>query len=200
MIVKVGGSVAGDLARVVKHLKLAEKALVVPGGWIFADSIRELGGKRTLSNTTLHWMAIAAMDIYGYYIADHGLETVVVHEVEDIAELKGAYVLLLHPLLRKYDELPHSWDVTSDSIAVWLAAKLGESVVVKVTAAGGILRSGQLVERIGAEEILGMETVVDRYTPELLLKYGMSMFVCGVEELKDYILRGRARGTLIEGR
>jgi len=102
-------------------------------------------------------------------------------------------------LLRKFDELPHSWEVTSDSIAVWMAAKLRFGEVLKVTAAGGIAgEDGELKETVKASEL--RTDVVDSFTPKLLVKYGINMFVCSPDELKNYILRGRARGTLITGR
>ncbi len=144
-------------------------------------------------------MAVASMNIYGYFIAE--LLDVPLIEPSSFNELQniGTAVILPYLLLRKHDELPHSWDVTSDSIAIWLAAKLKREVV-KVTAAGGIVKNGIIVERIKAAEITPEIGVIDRYSPQLLMKYKLNMFICGVEELKNYIVRGRAKGTLIEWR
>ncbi len=38
--------------------------------------------------------------------------------------------------LRQADPLPHSWDVTSDSIAAWVAGQAGASTLVLVKAPG----------------------------------------------------------------
>ncbi len=194
MIVKVGGSVADRLAEVVDALR-GTNAIVVPGGWRFADLVREL----RIGDEPSHWMAIAAMNMYGYYISDHGLPLVEPENFDELMECERPAVVLPYVLLRKHDELPHSWDVTSDSISVWLAVKLGEEVV-KVTASGGLILDGRIVERIEASKLVGKETVIDKYAPTLLKNHGVDMFVCGVEELKKYILSGRAIGTLIEGR
>ena len=43
--------------------------------------------------------------------------------------------------LREADPLPHSWDVTSDSIAAWVAGQAGASTLVLVKAAGRHRRS-----------------------------------------------------------
>jgi dihydroneopterin aldolase len=45
-------------------------------------------------------------------------------------------VLAPHAWLRAADPLPHSWDVTSDSIAAWVAGALGAAALVLVKAAG----------------------------------------------------------------
>lgn len=200
VIVKVGGSVADKLDLIFKALSTAERVYVIPGGWIFADMVRKIDAEKMLSPSTSHWMAITAMNIYGLYIFEvskkYGFTLL---EPVDFADLKcSKAVILPYILLRKYDELPHSWDVTSDSVAVWFAHKLGLKDVVKVTAAGGICKEGVVLPSVKASEM--NSNVVDPYTPEMLRKYGINMFVCSPEELKNYILRGRAKGTLIEGR
>lgn len=204
MILKIGGSVSEKLSLVIDTLKEVKptRSLIVPGGWIFADMVRQIDRKIGLDPSAAHWMAIASMDIYGYYISNFGIPVFEPASIDDLKDLKGVRVLLLYHLLKKLDDpdLPHSWDVTSDSIAVWLAAKLGEKTVVKVTEVGGIISNGELVEEIMSKELVGMESCIDRHTPFLLRKYGINMFVCRAEEIKSYILRGQARGTLIKGR
>ena len=200
MIVKVGGSVAEKLEAVFEALRGLHTVYVIPGGWIFADLIRKVDSEKGLSPTTSHWMAITAMNAYGFYLAEvasmFGFELI---EPEDFDFPNTKAVLLPYNLLRKFDELPHSWEVTSDSIAVWIAARSSFDEVVKVTAAGGVRGcSGEILEEVQASEL--RDDVVDSYTPKLLVKYGINMFVCSPEELKNYILRGRGRGTLIIGR
>jgi aspartokinase-like uncharacterized kinase len=199
VIVKVGGSVADKLEVVFEALGNLQRVYVIPGGWIFADLVRKVDSSRKLSPSTSHWMAITAMNAYGFYMAEtarrFGFKVI---EPEDFNFPDAKAVLLPYRLLKEHDELPHSWEVTSDSIAVWIAAKAGLTEVVKVTAAGGVKESnGKIVEEVRASEL--KSDVVDGYTPELLVKYGINMFVCSPEELKNYILRGRGRGTLIVG-
>ncbi|MCS7130978.1 MAG: uridylate kinase [Archaeoglobaceae archaeon] len=195
MIVKIGGSVAEKLETVFDALKHAEDVKVIPGGWIFADKVREL----RLNDEISHWMAILAMNLYGYYMFQFGKERG--FELIEPADFsffsrKGKFIILPYRLLRNFDELPHSWDVTSDAISVWIASKIGESRVVKITALGGVIKDGSIVEKVGAFEA---GDIIDRFTPFLLKKNRIELFICSPEEIKNYILRGRAKGTFVGG-
>jgi len=195
MIVKVGGSVADKLEVVFEALKEVEDVKIIPGGWIFADLVREL----KLGDEASHWMAILAMGLYGYYMQEFGRKVgFEIVEPEDFGffEKRGKFIVLPYRLMRRFDELPHSWDVTSDAIAVWIAAKLGEKRVVKVTAIGGVFKEGKILEHVGAFEA---GEAIDRYTPFLLKNHKIELFLCSPEELKNYILRGRAKGTFVGG-
>jgi hypothetical protein len=195
VIVKIGGSCSSNLDEIIGELKgcieLNKGILIIPGGWIFADMVREVG----VDDSTAHWMAIASMDIYGYYISSHGVKVI---EADDFDfDVESISVLLPYRLLRKYDELPHSWDVTSDSISVWIAHKMGCKEVIKLTDVDGIIMNGRVVERMYAEDVLNMHTCIDRFCPHLMIEYGINIFVCNGLRVKDYILRGHAVGTHI---
>lgn len=195
MIVKVGGSVADRLNTVFEALRNIEDVKIIPGGWIFADIVKELD----ISEEASHWMAILGMSLYGYYMQEFGKKAgFEIAEPEDFEFFKkrGKYIVFPYRLLKNFDELPHSWDVTSDAIAIWIAGKIGEKRVVKVTALGGVFRDGEILEKAKALEA---GDVIDRYTPFLLRKNNVELFVCSPEELKNYILRGRAKGTSIGG-
>ncbi len=204
-IVKVGGSVAARIGEVVRELKeTGEDILIVPGGWVFADMVREIDSRERLNPSHAHWMAIAAMEMYAHYISNFGVDTVDANEPADIG-VSGVAVLFPYRLLRKNDELPHLWDVTSDSIAVWLASKIGCREVVKVTDVDGIYIGGNFIERTTASFLIEnkIQTCVDPYSPRLMKDSGVDMFVCNGMvrgRVKGYIVRGRAKGTLIEGK
>lgn len=199
IVVKIGGSCSSNLQEIIQDLKdcvdhADADILIIPGGWVFADMIREL----ELDDTTAHWMAVEAMDLYGHYISSFGIESI---EPSQFGfDVSGVNVLLPYRLLRKYDELPHSWEVTSDSIALWVAHKIGLKEIVKLTDVDGVLVNGKLVEEIEAENVARLKTCVDEYSPALIQEFGLDMFVCnGLRgRVKDYILRGRAIGTRIK--
>ncbi len=198
IVVKLGGSVAGNIPALIHSLRSTQKdVLIVPGGWIFADQIRKL----KIDEDRAHWMAILAMEQYGYYISSFGVETV--RPTDFDFEFSGVRVLLPYELLLQNDELPHSWKVTSDSIAIWIASKLGVRAIIKLTNVDGIILNGRLVERIKASEIVGKKTCLDPYAPKLMIEGGIDMFICNglfVNRVKDYIAKGRAKGTLVMGR
>jgi aspartokinase-like uncharacterized kinase len=161
VVVKVGGGIAaipGALARVaraVAELARTRPLVVFPGGGPFAEQVRVYDREHGLSPTAAHWMAILAMDQYAHALADliPGART-----VEDRAGIEGAHadgaIPILRPSrwLRAADELPHSWDVTSDSLAAYTATLLGagELVLVKPISGGIELLDPYFGRAIGA--------------------------------------------------
>ncbi len=198
IVVKLGGSVAGNIPNIVRALESTRKEiLIVPGGWMFADLIRKLD----VEDEKAHWMAILAMEQFGYYISNFGVETIRPKNFD--IEFAGIRVLLPYELLINNDELPHSWDVTSDSIAIWIASKLGVKEVIKLTDVDGIILNGKLVEMIEAERLIGIKTCLDSYAPKLMVELSIDTFICNglfANRVKDYIAKGRAKGTLVKGR
>src|SRR5438874_12170688 len=91
-------------------------------------------------------MAVLAMDQYAHLIAGKLPDAVIVAEAREIADALSARpvgrvpVLAPYRWLRETDPLPHSWDVTSDSIAAWVAGRVGARRLVLVKPPG--LRSG----------------------------------------------------------
>jgi 5-(aminomethyl)-3-furanmethanol phosphate kinase len=146
LVVKVGGGLLarkGSLDEVGQALALTAKhraLVVIPGGGPFADLVREFDRHHGLSPSAAHWMAILGMDQYAYAIADHTPGARVVHDLAGIqlAHRKGALpVLAPHRWLSAADELPHTWEVTSDSLAAYLATLIGAEELVLVKPAEG---------------------------------------------------------------
>jgi aspartokinase-like uncharacterized kinase len=144
-VVKIGGSLLRDPARLIEVLDAVAAArrdsalLVVPGGGPFADAVRAMDRRIGLTDDAAHWMAILAMDQYAHllYSRLRGA-TLVSTQAEAIAALGAGALPVLAPYrwLRDADPLPHSWDVTSDSIAAWVAGALGAPQLVLVKPAG----------------------------------------------------------------
>jgi probable H4MPT-linked C1 transfer pathway protein len=144
-VVKVGGALLGRqgaLDIVVPVLsRVAERGdpvLVVPGGGPFADAVRRIDTELRLSDDAAHWMAILALDQYAELLASRiSLSRVVRDPAEASAALAAGMLPILAPStwLRRSDPLPHSWDVTSDSIAAWVAGEVGAERLVLAKAA-----------------------------------------------------------------
>ncbi len=198
IVVKLGGSVARNIPALIRSLRSIRKdILIVPGGWIFADLIRRL----KIDDDRAHWMAILAMEQYGYYVSSFGVETIRPSNFD--FEFSGLRILLPYELILKNDELPHSWEVTSDSITIWIASKLGVKEVIKLTDVDGIILNGRFVERIEAGKLIGIKTCLDSHAPKLMIERGVDVFICNglvARRVKDYIAKGRAKGTLVMGR
>jgi aspartokinase-like uncharacterized kinase len=83
------------------------------------------------------------MDQYAHLIADRLEGGLVVESAEEMASaLCSGRLPVLAPSrwLRAVDPLPHSWDVTSDSISAWVAGAVGAGrvVLVKPSGAAGV--------------------------------------------------------------
>ena len=139
-VVKVGGALLGRqgaLDIVVPVLAAAaargDSILVVPGGGPFADTVRRIDTEIALSADAAHWMAILAIDQYAELLASRIVGSRIVRGPGEVAPTLAAGELpILAPSawLRSADPLPHSWEVTSDSIAAWVAGELGASRLI----------------------------------------------------------------------
>ena len=206
VVAKVGGSVARRglecLKALLKELRsLNETVVVIPGGWVFADFSRLVDSNLNLKAELSHAMGILSMEMYARVIENFGFKSVTLEDFKKIG--KGDKLVLLPYSSGLHEsELPKSWRVTSDSIAVWVAQKLKEwghdIAVLKVTDVDGVFEGDRLLSRVKAEEVHGC---VDDYALKLIRKYGIRLFVCNGTErgrVKDYIVEGRTLGTLIE--
>ncbi len=124
IVIKIGGSLADTAGTVLAAIEESGvNALIVPGGGAFADAVRE---KNLDDDDAAHWQAIAAMNRYGVFLSTFGYPLT---ETTKLPE-KGAAILLPEKILKETDELPHSWEVTSDSIALWTAQRMNLPVVL----------------------------------------------------------------------
>ncbi len=167
LVVKVGGSLAPHIPEIVPVLRDSPRPLlIVPGGGIFADAVRSSASAADAD--AAHWMACAAMDQYGWIIAAEGLRT-----TSRIAVPKTTAVLLPYCVLRRHDPLPHSWDVTSDTIAAWVAKMTGCNLLI-LKSVDGIEVSGKITARL--DRAVATDTVDPCFLP-FVLEHRVRTFV-----------------------
>jgi aspartokinase-like uncharacterized kinase len=144
-VVKIGGSLLRDPERLHQVLDAVADArrecalLVVPGGGPFADAVRATDRRIGLTDDAAHWMAILGMDQYAHLLHSRLRGAALVStSAEALAAIGAGALPVLAPFrwLRDADPLPHSWDVTSDSIAAWIAGALGAPRLVLIKPAG----------------------------------------------------------------
>lgn len=164
-VLKIGGSLLEIGHDLVRYLLTHElDVLIVPGGGPFADVVRHYSG--SLSNDAAHWMAVLAMEQYAFYLAG-GTGCRLIDDAIDMP--RGVSILLPFKMVYENDPLRHSWDVTSDAIAAWIAGTLEADLVVAKDV-DGIYINDELVRVIRASE-LSFETCIDTTLPEVLLQY-----------------------------
>ena len=186
-VVKVGGSLSENPEKLkalcAKLGELAKKhvLIVVPGGGKFADVVRDLDRRFNLSSTVAHRMAILGMDQYGLLLSDLTLTSLVADSFEDLADAGFGKLIVFLPskLMLNEDSLENSWDVTSDSIAAYIACRLNASQLLLVTDVDGVYTNdpkidadAKLIKKLTPKQLLDMNrrTSVDLYLPKLLLK------------------------------
>ncbi len=210
-VVKVGGSLAmypqslRTLCTKLVSLSKAHVFVVVPGGGEFADTVRTLDKRFSLSGSASHRMAILAMDQYGLMLSDLHAEFVVVSELRDVETALGNRkipVFLPSKLLFKVDPLENSWHVTSDSIALYIAAQLKAQKLLLVTDVDGVYTSdphkdqeANLLRHINPAALseVSMRTSVDAALPKLLLQYPLECYVVNglFSERIEAVLKGQ---------
>ena len=192
LVVKVGGSlmpVAGSILMVLGESR--RPLLIVPGGGPFADLVRSM----QLPDEPAHWMAILAMDQFGWFLAAGGIP--VTHE---LSTPRRTEILLSYRVLREQDPLPHTWDVTSDTIAAWVASELGLDLVI-LKSVDGITKEGALVSRV--REPSPSPAEVDPCLVPFALAHRVRTTILNGREpgrVRDFLAGKKVRGTVIEPR
>lgn len=141
-IIKLGGSLLGSQELkgwldVVQRLGDG-KVIIVPGGGIFADAVRMAQDQTAIDDPIAHRMAVMAMDQFGVLMTGLNPKLVTASSELELAERgwqhRGIVWLPSHMVCSE-DTIPMSWEVTSDSLAAWLAHKMEAAhlIVVKST-------------------------------------------------------------------
>ena len=140
-VVKVGGGLlgkAGALELVIEALtafRRGRRLVVLPGGGPFAEAVRRMFKRVKIGEDAAHWMAVLGMDQYAHALAARLPGAALVDGDGGIsAAVQAGRLPVLAPYrwLRAADPLPHSWEVTSDTIAAWLAGQLHARRVVLI--------------------------------------------------------------------
>lgn len=138
-VIKLGGSLADypeDLTRWLKALAEAGRyrTVIVPGGSFFADWVRETQKKWGFDDVAAHAMGLRAMEQFGLMLCALQRGLVPAHSETEIRKvLRENQVPVWLPVQTLASEdLSPSWDVTSDSLAAWLARRLAAERLVLV--------------------------------------------------------------------
>lgn len=141
-IIKFGGSLerSGALKSCLdKAAGLYQEGTVwVPGGGDFAEQVRKAQGHWCFDDITAHAMALLAMGQMALLMRSMHSDLVLARSTaEIIRQLSLGKPVVWAP---DVDELNHagvpaSWEVTSDSLAAWLAARLSADELILVKSA-----------------------------------------------------------------
>jgi 5-(aminomethyl)-3-furanmethanol phosphate kinase len=130
-VVKVGGSLLGspELKKWVDVLASCtdQRLIIVPGGGVFADAVRQAQVHSNVSDACAHELAMLAMDQFGLMIANMNATLATASsecEIDERTWQHRSIIWLPSKMVLADDEIEKSWDVTSDSLAAWVAHKM----------------------------------------------------------------------------
>lgn len=171
VVLKLGGSLLKctgltDRMRSLIAFLRPKRILIVVGGGDAADVVRDWSDRFSLTEEMAHWLAIRSLSLTRGLVKELLPEC---EEVESPSAAAEAWINQRRPVLLKLESylrqsevhesapLPHTWDVTSDSIAAWVATKWGAEQLI-------LLKSIELPDGTDLKqaEAAGL---VDRYFP-----------------------------------
>jgi dihydroneopterin aldolase len=155
-VIKLGGSFAfsADLGDWIAAIAgCAGRAVIAPGGGPFADAVRAAQVQMGFDDRAAHRMALLAMEQYGCAIKSRHEALSLADSLDSIRRgLADGKVPVWLPtrMVLSATDIPPSWEVTSDSLAAWLAGKIAAErllLVKQVEPPHGTACAADLAER-----------------------------------------------------
>jgi len=178
IVVKLGGSIvrSPELPAWLDAIAASPRPIVVvPGGGALADEVRASQRHLGFGDAAAHRMALLAMDQLAWAVAGlrAGFE---VGDTEDALRrsLADGRVAVWAPytLVAARRDIPESWTVTSDSLALWLARRLGAERCF-------IIKSVRRKRAALGAQGLARDGVVDAAFPDMLKGLDLPVFLLG---------------------
>jgi 5-(aminomethyl)-3-furanmethanol phosphate kinase len=202
VVVKLGGSFAfsAHLRNWIEALaSCAGCVVIVPGGGPFADAVRSAQSRMGFDDRAAHHMAVLAMEQYGRALVSLNSLLLPAESADAIRrDLSAGRIPVWMPARMVLDaaDIAPSWDASSDSLAAWLAGKIGASRVFLVKHIE--FRSGQA--RSGSDELAAMGVVDKAFARHLRTSavaasiFGPADYSAAIAAIRD----GAAAGVPVE--
>lgn len=182
-VVKLGGSLwNGPALRPWLAALAGERArriVIVPGGGPFADAVRNAQPVLGYGASAAHRMAILGMEQYGLALLDLQPELHPARTVADMMRAGGTAVWLPSALAAEAD-VEESWDVTSDTLAAWLAERLGAERLV-------LVKSALLPPGLADARALARAGVIDPVLPGRMARLPAEVRCIGRDDLSLFV-------------
>lgn len=200
IVVKLGGSVvrSPELQSWLDAIAVSPRpVVVVPGGGALADEVRACQATLGFGDAAAHRMALLAMDQLAWAVA--GL-----HRGFAVGDTEAALKRILadgktpvwapFTLVSNRRDIPETWAVTSDSLALWLAGQLGAErcyLIKSIPRRSTQISAAQLCR----------EGVVDAAFPSLLTEAALPAVLLGRGDQESFVAAlhgGGACGAAID--
>ncbi len=156
IVIKLGGSLVAantllDCLNRIEQQYQGRAVVIVMGGGVFADQVRGLQQHWQFNDKCAHAMAILAMQQMAWLVKGLKADFVLAHSVNTIQQYSEQKIFIWSPDINELNHagIPATWDITSDSLAAWLAKMLlaDELILIKSAVIDESLSLVQLVER-----------------------------------------------------
>ena len=140
-VIKIGGSLVADRVRlraVLADCADGAPVAVVPGGGPFADAVRTAQSRIGFDDALAHRLALDAMGRMAEVFSALEPRLAVAASLEFVADtLAQGRSVIWDPVALKagHPDIAESWEVTSDSLALWLARVVGADRCILVKSA-----------------------------------------------------------------
>ena len=160
IVVKLGGSLAESDA-LIKCLNSVEQnyrhgeVVIVPGGGAFADQVRLAQQHWRFDDQIAHRMAILAMQQMALLFKGLKSQFAIAGSLTDIhKQLNQQKIVIWSPDIIELDNagIQATWDITSDSLAAWLAEILSARELILVKSA--IIDSDLSLQELAEQNIV----------------------------------------------
>ncbi|MCI0467747.1 MAG: dihydroneopterin aldolase [Beijerinckiaceae bacterium] len=197
-IVKFGGSIALTPQRAKWLDALASwggPLILVPGGGPFADCVRQAQGAMGFSGKAAHQLALVAMGQYGIALAAHSAAFTAASSRGELDRALSAGripVWLPEKMVLAAQDVPASWEVTSDSLAAWLAGRYGAGRLL-------LIKSCDLAAPAPASE-LAAKKIVDPMFPRFAASSHAEVWLAGPASLAGaapLLQSGKMPGSIV---
>ncbi len=164
-VIKLGGSLMADIDALTTCLntieqKAKERVVIVPGGGIFAEQVRLVQKQWLFNDAIAHEMAVLAIQQMALLFKSIKPSFLVANQVSTIDN--SAPVVVWSPDIEELNSasISANWEVTSDSLAAWLATQLKADELV-------LVKSSEIPVNLSIQQ-LQKQGIVDMAFPEYI--------------------------------
>ena len=193
-VVKIGGSLETAPGLRALLALLADygrsRAVIVPGGGRFAERVRAEQRVTGMDDAAAHHLALRAMEQYGTVLCEMEPRLYAVAgtgEIGDVAEGHTVPVWSPTALLSTQEDIPASWQVTSDSLALWFADKINAEGLILVKSLPGGTNDAQA---------LAVSGYLDAYFPQMMKKASLDVIACIAIDEREALQQALSSGTI----
>ena len=201
-VVKLGGSLARS-PELVKWLgvfyKLRRKInfVIIPGGGIFADHIRNLQKQIGFDDDLAHRLATLSTDQYGLFLLSKFKKLQLADDINSVKRIfrgNGVPIFLSSKMIRNSRDVKRNWEFTSDSISAWFCQKIGAKNLI-------LVKSANIKKLIKPGSDLGLSklqkrNIIDRCFKAYAKKAKLDVYCLGPKEWKEISLEDFNRKRL----